>query len=188
MEQMRLGRLLPFVAALLVVAAACGDTAASTAPTSSTGESGLSQELPPDSGTTPEGATPEAGDPDTRELASPVTDGRDASNLVPATVRPVPEKVSPSPAPAPTPAEVPPSLEGLVAEAKQMLIDAVGATENDIVVASAEFAVWPDASLGCPQPGIEYIQVLVEGSKVELFYGDFLYSYHSDGNRVVHCS
>jgi hypothetical protein len=39
--------------------------------------------------------------------------------------------------------------------------------------------VWPDASLGCPQPGKVYPQVTKEGHLIRLRAGKHIYSYHS---------
>ena len=37
---------------------------------------------------------------------------------------------------------------------------------------------WPDASLGCPEPGMMYAQVLTPGILVVLSYGGELHRYH----------
>jgi hypothetical protein len=47
---------------------------------------------------------------------------------------------------------------------------------------------WPDASLGCPRPGISYAQVVTPGFVIELEAGGKSYVYHSDLERVVPCS
>ncbi len=47
---------------------------------------------------------------------------------------------------------------------------------------------WPDASLGCPEPGMMYAQVVTPGYKIHLSCGEELFTYHSDcGSRVVYC-
>lgn len=77
-----------------------------------------------------------------------------------------------------------PGLEGLVAQAVQDLSARTGIAPEAITVVSAEPKVWPDASLGCPQPGMRYAQVLQDGALIELEAGDRTYRYHTGGNRV----
>ena len=43
---------------------------------------------------------------------------------------------------------------------------------------------WPDGSLGCPQPDMQYTQALVNGMFIELRAGDGSYRYHSGGSRA----
>lgn len=38
---------------------------------------------------------------------------------------------------------------------------------------------WPDGSLGCPQPGMRYKQVVMNGTFIQLQVGDRVYNYHS---------
>ncbi len=51
-----------------------------------------------------------------------------------------------------------------------------------ITVLSVEAVTWPDSSLGCPQPGMAYLQVLVEGLRIRLSAEGALYEYHSGEN------
>lgn len=65
------------------------------------------------------------------------------------------------PLPSGTPAEISPErwqaiLDHLTAQG------VTGAAE----VESAEAVTWPDSSLGCPSPGVQYTQSLVEGLRV----------------------
>ncbi len=48
-----------------------------------------------------------------------------------------------------------------------------------VTVLSAVLVTWPDSSLGCPQPGMQYAQVATDGSIIELGVG-------AEGNEVVH--
>ena len=45
-----------------------------------------------------------------------------------------------------------------------------------------EAVTWGDSSLGCPEPGMAYSQVLVEGALLLLQAGDTRYEYHSSGS------
>ncbi len=46
---------------------------------------------------------------------------------------------------------------------------------------------WPDASLGCPEPGMSYAQMETKGFLIELKAKDKTYTYHSDMKRAVPC-
>jgi hypothetical protein len=55
-------------------------------------------------------------------------------------------------------------------------------------VTRAESVQWRDGSLGCPQPGMSYIQMIVDGYWVELVAGGRPYDYRLDGTgRFVLC-
>lgn len=43
--------------------------------------------------------------------------------------------------------------------------------------------VWPDASLGCPQPDMFYAQVMTDGSVIELEHDGRYYRYHTGGSQ-----
>lgn len=53
-----------------------------------------------------------------------------------------------------------------------------------ITVLEARAVVWPDASLGCPVPNMEYTQVLQEGVRIRLHFGGRTYAYHGGGSRL----
>jgi hypothetical protein len=76
-----------------------------------------------------------------------------------------------------------PALEPLVSTALEDLSERLGAGIDQIKVIDAELVVWPDASLGCPQPGMVYAQVLVEGTLIRLGIGDQVYDYHGGGDN-----
>jgi hypothetical protein len=46
---------------------------------------------------------------------------------------------------------------------------------------------WPDSSLGCPQPGFSYMQMITPGYRIELQADGRRFSYHSDQRRVIAC-
>jgi hypothetical protein len=58
-----------------------------------------------------------------------------------------------------------------------------------IGVTSAEAVDWPDSSLGCPQPGRAYMQVITPGWRIRLTLDGQTYEYHanSNGTAVVLC-
>ena len=47
-----------------------------------------------------------------------------------------------------------------------------GVSVSDMTVLRAESVTWPDGSLGCPEPGMQYTQALVPGYWVEIAVGD----------------
>lgn len=63
-----------------------------------------------------------------------------------------------------------------------------GIAAESIVVVNAEAVTWPDSSLGCPKPGIDYMQALVPGYRIRLRANDAVLDYHaSAGRRPVLC-
>ena len=50
-----------------------------------------------------------------------------------------------------------------------------------------EEVTWPDSSLGCPEPGMVYAQVLTPGYRFQLQSGGKLYQYHSGKGVVKLC-
>ncbi len=60
---------------------------------------------------------------------------------------------------------------------------------EEVKVISVEEVVWPDTSLGCPEPGMFYAQVLVPGYRIILEVGGKRVEVHTDlKGRVVICS
>ncbi|WP_026369158.1 hypothetical protein [Kallotenue papyrolyticum] len=72
--------------------------------------------------------------------------------------------------------------------ALQMLAGTLGCRPEAIEVIDAEAVEWPDSSLGCPQPGMMYMQVITPGYRVVLEHGGQRYTFHTDaGRRAVRC-
>jgi hypothetical protein len=80
-------------------------------------------------------------------------------------------------------AYVPPELQRWVDLARADLGERLAIDVDKIVVVEVSEVVWPDASLGCPQPEMRYTQVLVDGLLIRLAVGDQVYAYHSGGSR-----
>ena len=83
------------------------------------------------------------------------------------------------------PASVEPGLEPLITLAMDDLAERLDITTAEIALVSAEAVVWPDASLGCPQPGMRYKQVPYDGALIRLSVESQVYDYHSGGSRGV---
>jgi len=74
-------------------------------------------------------------------------------------------------------------MENLVIQAKEDLADRLPVPIDQIKVLEARSVVWPNASLGYPQPGMKYKQVQVDGVLIRLQANGQVYEYHSGGNR-----
>ena len=82
-----------------------------------------------------------------------------------------------------TPSPVDAGLQSLIEQAKQDLAQRLSIPITQISLVEAKNVVWPDASLGCPQPGMAYIQVPKDGSLIVLQANGINYEYHYGGNR-----
>ena len=88
----------------------------------------------------------------------------------------------------PSDALVPPGAEEVVELAKADLAKRKGLDKDEIVIVEVEPVDWSDTSLGCPEPGMMYAQVITPGYKILLSYAGETYEYHSDKvDRVVYC-
>jgi len=74
-------------------------------------------------------------------------------------------------------------LKSFVEVAVADLIGRLHVDASSITVVSARSITWPDGSLGCPQPGMAYPQMLVDGALIELSVAGTVYRYHSGGSR-----
>ncbi len=83
-------------------------------------------------------------------------------------------------------ANIPIVSPDLTLEVDQALADLGGRLGDDrlIGVAVAHELTWPDGSLGCPEPGVEYTQALIDGYRIELIDGDTVYQYHGAAGQA----
>jgi hypothetical protein len=145
----------------------------SAAPGLPTQETAMPTEPPP----TPEGQP--SREPPTAPPA-PTRPAFHATSIPPANRAPTQAANPPSGAPAPT---VPPGLEPLVDQAKADLAQRQSTSVDAIEVVEVQSVVWPDASLGCPKPGMAYPQVQTDGLLIRLSVGGEVYEYHSGGGK-----
>jgi glucose/arabinose dehydrogenase len=83
---------------------------------------------------------------------------------------------------------IPPGAEASVRAAISDLAAKRRVAPEAVQVVSVEAVDWSDTSLGCPQPGMFYAQVIVQGYKIVLSAGGQQAEYHADRNgRVVTC-
>jgi len=72
--------------------------------------------------------------------------------------------------------------------AKAALAARLGVGTSTITVVKVEVVQWPDTSLGVPEPGKMYAQVIVPGFRITLAQGGKEYEYHAgklDGKMAV---
>ena len=80
-----------------------------------------------------------------------------------------------------------PDASGLpeVAAAVADLAARQGVSREDIEVIEVREVTWRDGSLGCPRPGVNYTQALVNGQLVVLAIGEQRFEYHSGPRRPL---
>ena len=74
-------------------------------------------------------------------------------------------------------------MENLVIQAREDLAHRLSIPIDQIEVLEARSVVWPDAGLGCPQPGMRYKQVQMDGVLIRLQANGQVYEYHGGGGR-----
>jgi hypothetical protein len=119
--------------------------------------------------------------PPREELSAARSESVEAGDLKEETMTPIPNT---------EPAHVTPSPEAeqVVGLAREDLARRLGLASEDVGLVSVEAVEWSDASLGCPQPGMMYAQVITPGFLVTLEAGGETYEYHTDtGDQVVLC-
>lgn len=80
-----------------------------------------------------------------------------------------------------------PGAEASVEAAKAALAAEKNANPSAITVQKVEAATFNDTSLGCPQPGRMYAQVITPGWIIELELNGTVYEYHATGQNAVRC-
>lgn len=71
--------------------------------------------------------------------------------------------------------------------AKTTLAEQRNISKSELQVISSEAVDWPDASLGCPKPGMFYPQVITPGHKVSIKANDKTYQVHTAQTRALVC-
>lgn len=140
------------IAALTLVAAACGS----------------------DSPADTEGATT---GPANTSVSTTMPTPSDSSETTPSlTAKPLPGASTPS-------GSVEPGLQPAVDIAVADVATRTGVDPSAITVVSARNVTWPDGSNGCPQPGMNYIQVQVDGAEIILAANGATYRYTLGGGQ-----
>lgn len=80
-------------------------------------------------------------------------------------------------------------LSRLVAQAVDDLASRLRVPSGEVEVLEARAVIWPDASCGCPRPGMRFKQVPVDGALIRLAVTDRAFEYHSgSGGRPFLCA
>jgi hypothetical protein len=81
-----------------------------------------------------------------------------------------------------------PDLEKIIKQVKEDLAQRLTIDPGQIELVEVSSVTWPDGSLGCGKPGIEYLQVLIPGYKILLTADGQIYTYHTDtANQIILC-
>ncbi|MCS6839640.1 MAG: hypothetical protein NZ699_00610 [Roseiflexus sp.] len=103
------------------------------------------------------------------------------STAYPNTAYPAPGQLTPEPT-----SEINEATMRAMSElARQKLAEELEISVDQIKVVIADPTYWSDTSLGCPQPGMTYQQVITPGYRITLAVGSDLYVYHTDTVQTV---
>ena len=171
--------------AAAMIAAACGGdeepTVAPVVPTETTAtvpESDVTVSVQEESPSTTTTAAEETSEPE--------SETNPTSETTPPEPESEPEPTSTTAAPGPamtTPTSVPVVVvedEGIADRALVFLAGELAVPESEITSTGIEPVTWPDASMGCPQEGYAYAQVLVPGYRITFSHDSVSYDVHSD--------
>ena len=79
-------------------------------------------------------------------------------------------------------------LQDLIEKAKEDLAQRLSISVTQIGLIDATEMEWSDSSLDCPQPGMEYLQVITPGYRIVLQVNNRLYEYHTNRDAYfVYC-
>jgi hypothetical protein len=84
--------------------------------------------------------------------------------------------------------KIPERAQKVVAQARADLAARENVSADEVEVVRVEAVDWPDASLGCPEPGMMYAQVITPGWRIVLRVGSREAIYHTDQRRVIPAS
>ena len=93
--------------------------------------------------------------------------------------------MTPEPTSSQEESELPPGAQRVVQLAQEDLARRLDLSPEAIEVLSVEAVDWPDTSLGCPQPGMMYAQVITPGFRLVLEAEGQIYHYHTDRTAQV---
>jgi hypothetical protein len=89
------------------------------------------------------------------------------------------------PTPEPTSEINEATMKAMSELARQKLAEELEISVDQIKVVTADPTYWSDTSLGCPQPGMTYSQIVTPGYRVTLVVGNDVYTYHTDTKQTV---
>ncbi len=124
---------------------------------------------------------------ETRVVPETMDEGTSTPTLI---VAPGREEATMTPTSTPAATEVEPlaGAEQVIRLAQEDLAQRLSLAPEAIRLVSVEAVEWPDTSLGCPQPGMMYAQVITPGFRMMLEAEGERYTYHTDrDNHFVLC-
>jgi len=86
-----------------------------------------------------------------------------------------------------SPIPVDPNLQDLIQKAKEDLAKRLSLSSSQINLLDAQAVVWPDSSLGCPEEGMAYAQVLTPGYLIRLEVNNQELEYHASRKTIIYC-
>jgi hypothetical protein len=132
--------------------------------------------------TTPDTASDTTARPGTTTASSDTTMSDDtAATTTTSSATTTSESGDPNGSPAVGAGPIDGGLQPFIDKAVASLAAAQSISASEITVESAQVVQWPDASAGCPQPGMQYAQVITDGSAIRLTIGGASYWYHTGG-------
>jgi hypothetical protein len=131
----------------------------------------------------------QANTPSTQVLQEPVVRTDSPGSLPEGSATPIASPTLPQEDTNMTPVTPPDeAAEKMVALVKQNLAQRLNIAADQIVLSDVTPVLWRDAGLGCPKPGVDYIQVETPGYNILLEAGGETYTYHTDETkRFVQC-
>jgi len=84
--------------------------------------------------------------------------------------------------------DVDPVAADLAALAQRLLAEQRGLPVRRVQVVDVQTVVWPDTSLGCPQPDQGYAQVMVNGYRIVVEVAGEQVIFHTDFDRALRCA
>ncbi|HMT31481.1 MAG TPA: hypothetical protein PKC73_12050 [Dermatophilaceae bacterium] len=124
------------------------------------------------------GATPPTDPLDPTALRSDLRSAAASASTASSSRRPTVPVV-----PQPTVTGVDPSLASYVDIARADLSKRLAVDPSAIEVTAAGSVTWTNSALGCPAPGMSYIDEVIDGALVILRSGGQEYRYHAGGAR-----
>jgi hypothetical protein len=80
-----------------------------------------------------------------------------------------------------------PIVAEFITQIQTNLAQELGVSPADIILVRSEAVEWSDSSLGCPEPGQTYVQVITPGYRIVMAVEETRYQYHADQQRFLRC-
>ena len=78
-------------------------------------------------------------------------------------------------------ANTPQTLTDTQEQARQVLTERLSVSVNDLALVGDEAVEWADSSLGCPEAGMVYAQVITPGQRITFSHSGNEYEVHTSG-------